>query len=101
MQVHFFAAARAAAGTAELSVAPNEIDSPTLGSLIAHLGRELTGTTPSGLTLAQVMEQCSFLINGTRSDADAPLDSPAVWGTCPRPRSRTARARSLTAPCRP
>lgn len=73
MQVRFFAAARAAAGAAELSVAPNEIDSPTLGSLIAHLGRELTGTTPSGLTLAQVMEQCSFLINGTRSDADAPL----------------------------
>ena len=60
MQVHFFAAARAAAGTAELSVAPSDIDSPTLGSLIAYLGRELTGTTPSGLTLAQVMEQCSF-----------------------------------------
>lgn len=81
MQVHFFAAARAAAGTAELSVTPSDIDSPTpsdidsptLGALIAYLGRELTGTTPSGLTLAQVMEQCSFLVNGTRSDADAPL----------------------------
>ena len=46
MQVHFFAAARAAAGTAELSVAPSDIDSPTLGALIAYLGRELTGTTP-------------------------------------------------------
>ena len=37
------------------------------------LGQSLEGTTPSGLTLAQVMEQCSFLVNGARSDAEAPL----------------------------
>ena len=66
MQVHFFAAARSAAGTAQLS-------SATLGALIEHLGQSLEGTTPSGLTLAQVMEQCSFLVNGARSDAQAPL----------------------------
>ncbi len=73
MQVHFFAAARSAAGTAELSVPLSVLPSPTLGALIEHLGQNVEGTTPSGLTLAQVMEQCSFLINGARSEAEAPL----------------------------
>ena len=62
MQVHFFAAARSAAGTAQLSVPLAELPSATLGALIEHLGQSLEGTTPSGLTLAQVMEQCSFLV---------------------------------------
>ena len=44
-----------------------------LARSIEHLGRTLEGTTPSGLTLAQVMEQCSFLVNGARSEAEAPL----------------------------
>ena len=73
MQVHFFAAARSAAGTAQLSVPLTELPSATLGALIEHLGQSLEGTTPSGLTLAQVMEQCSFLVNGARSDGQAPL----------------------------
>ena len=72
MQVHFFAAARSA-GTAQLSVPLTELSSATLGALIEHLGQNLEGTTPSGLTLSQVMEQCSFLVNGARSDAQAPL----------------------------
>ena len=67
MQVHFFAAARSAA------VPLAELPSATLGALIEHLGRTLDGTTPSGLTLAQVMEQCSFLVNGARSEADVAL----------------------------
>ncbi len=62
MQVHFFAAARSAAGTAQLSVPLAQLPSATLGALIEHLGQSLEGTTPSGLTLAQVMEQlCSPL----------------------------------------
>ena len=73
MQVHFFAAARSAAGTAQLSVPLAELPSATLGALIEHLGQSLEGTTPSGLTLAQVMEQCSFLVNGANSDGQAPL----------------------------
>ena len=68
MQVHFFAAARSAAGTAQLSVPLTELSSATLGALIEHLGQNLEGTT-----LSQVMEQCSFLVNGARSDAQAPL----------------------------
>ena len=73
MQVHFFAAARSAAGTAQLSVPLTELSSATLGALIEHLGQNLEGPTPSGLNLSQVLEQCSFLVNGARSDAQAPL----------------------------
>lgn len=73
MQVHFFAAARSAAGTTQLSVPLVELPSATLGALIEYLGQSLEGTTPSGLTLTQVMEQCSFLVNGARSDGQAPL----------------------------
>ena len=73
MQVHFFAAARSAAGIAQLSVPLAQLSSATLGALIEYLGQSLGGTTPSGLTLAQVMEQCSFLVNGARSDTQAPL----------------------------
>lgn len=73
MQVHFFAAARSAAGTAQLSVPLAELPSATLGALVEYLGQNSEGTTPSGLTLAQVMEQCSFLVNGARSDGQAPL----------------------------
>jgi len=39
MQVHFFAAARSAAGTAQLSVPLAQLSSATLGALIEHLGR--------------------------------------------------------------
>lgn len=73
MQVHFFAAAHSAAGIAQLSVPLAQLSSATLGALIEYLGQSLEGTTPSGLTLAQVMEQCSFLVNGARSDTQAPL----------------------------
>ncbi|MDO5749922.1 MAG: MoaD/ThiS family protein [Rothia sp. (in: high G+C Gram-positive bacteria)] len=73
MQVYFFAAARAAAGTAQAAVELEALPEATLQALIDHLGQHYTGTTPSGLTLAQVMEQCSFLINGQRSEANATL----------------------------
>ena len=54
MQVHFFAAARSAAGTAQLSVPLVQLSSATLGALVEHLGQSLEGTTPSGPTLAPV-----------------------------------------------
>ena len=58
MQIHFFAAARAASGVAETQ---------------EKLGEAFTGKTASGMTLAQVMHQCSFLIDGTRSELDTVL----------------------------
>lgn len=73
MQIHFFAAARAASGTSEVQVSLAELTEPTLRALVAHLSEEFTGKTASGMTLAQVMQQCSFLIDGTRSELDAAL----------------------------
>lgn len=73
MQVRFYAAARAAAGTAEVNVPLEALGAPTVGALTAYLAGQFTGTTHSGLTLGQVMAQCSFLVEGARCDADAPL----------------------------
>ena len=75
MQVHFFAAARAAAGTAQTTVQLQALPAATLQALIDHLGEHHTGTTPSGLNLAQVMEQCSFLVNGQRAERTATLEA--------------------------
>lgn len=73
MQIHFFAAARAASGVAETQVSLTDLVEPTLRALIEKLGGKFTGKTASGMTLAQVMRQCSFLIDGTRSEFDAAL----------------------------
>ena len=75
MQVHFFAAARAAAGTAQTTVQLQALPAATLQALIDYLGEHHTGTTPSGLSLAQVMEQCSFLVNGQRAEPTATLET--------------------------
>ncbi|GAA1047455.1 MoaD/ThiS family protein [Rothia amarae] len=70
--VHFFAAARAAAGQSNQSIIPAEIssDQPTVGEIVAYLGNTHSGRTPSGMSLGQVLEQCSFLVNGARADLD-------------------------------
>lgn len=71
MQIHYFGAARAAAGLSE-----ERIDSvpATLGELLETLSTAHTGTTPAGTTLAQVFAQCSFLLDSKRTDStDAPL----------------------------
>ena len=73
MQIHFFAAARAASGVAETQVSLTDLTEPTLRVLVEKLGEEFTGKTASGMTLAQVMHQCSFLIDGTRSELDTVL----------------------------
>ena len=60
MQIHFFAAARAASGVAETQVSLTDLAEPTLRALVEKLG-------------GQVMHQCSFLIDGTRSELDTVL----------------------------
>lgn len=77
MQIHFFAAARAASGTAEAAIALAELPEPTLRALITELGERFTGRTASGMTLTDVMQQCSFLIDGTRSEPHAALTDQA------------------------
>lgn len=68
MKVHFFAAARAAAGTASYEV-PATFE--TLGEVLEFLKQSLTGSTAGGMSFAQVLEQCSFLLDGVASEAGA------------------------------
>ena len=43
MQIHFFAAARAASGVAETQVSLTELAEPTLRALVEKLGEAFTG----------------------------------------------------------
>ncbi|MGD7002216.1 MoaD/ThiS family protein [Corynebacterium halotolerans] len=64
MEIHYFAAARAARGTGQETVA----DVPdTLADLLDQLSAEHTGTTDAGMNLGEVFERCSFLVDGARA----------------------------------
>lgn len=66
IEVHYFAAARAAAG-----VAHELIDAPaTLAELMEQLASAHTGTTDAGMNLGEIFPRCSFLIDGTTSTGD-------------------------------
>ncbi|MBM7051864.1 MULTISPECIES: MoaD/ThiS family protein [unclassified Rothia (in: high G+C Gram-positive bacteria)] len=73
MNVHFFAAARAAAGTSSAEVSLEDLKEPTLAALLNYLPTRFTGTTAAGMSLGQVLAQCSFLIDGESSPATASL----------------------------
>ncbi len=69
IDVHYFAAARAAAGTDRESVpAP-----ATLGELLDALAADHEGKTDAGMTLAEILPRCTFLVDGANSDRDALL----------------------------
>ncbi|MBD8029934.1 MoaD/ThiS family protein [Corynebacterium gallinarum] len=70
MEIHYFAAARAARGVDREGVDKQE---GTLGDLLADLGREHTDTTAAGMTLAQVFDRCTFLIDGRSAQPDTTL----------------------------
>lgn len=70
IDVHYFAAARAARGQAQESVAG---DFATLGELLEHLAATNSGTTDAGMNLAEIFNRCSFLIDGTRQGPETPL----------------------------
>ena len=68
VEIHYFAAARAARGVPQ----ENADASGSLADLLDTLGGQHTGTTAGGMTLAQIFDRCSFLVDGrtvTRSDA--------------------------------
>lgn len=70
VEIYYFAAARAAAGT-DKEVVP---DTPgTLGELLNSLAASHTGTTDAGMSLAEVFERCTFLIDGRNSPREASL----------------------------
>ena len=73
LEIHYFAAARADAGTAQESAEP----AASLGELLDALATAHTGTTEAGMTLAQVFERCTFLIDGKNAERDAVLDGAA------------------------
>lgn len=73
MDIYFFAAARAAAGISHTSISLDELDSPTLASLLSCLSTHFTGTTATGMSLSQVLERCSFLVDGEASATDTSL----------------------------
>lgn len=71
VEIHYFAAARAARGVPQESV-----DGPaaagTLADLLDDLGSRYTTATAGGMTLARIFDRCSFLVDGhtvTREDA--------------------------------
>lgn len=72
MDVHFFAAARAAAGTSQTTINPDQLSQPTLGALMKVLGEEFEGKNTGAMGLADVLTRCSFLIDGvSTTDAEA------------------------------
>lgn len=69
MQIHYFAAARAAAGTA----VEESGEFATLEQLLADATSRHTGTTDAGQTLADIVPRCTFLIDGKRAEPEASL----------------------------
>ena len=68
IDVHYFAAARAAAGRAQ-----DTAEASTLGELLDVLRQRHTGSTEAGMSFAQVLERCTFLVDGARATEDAVL----------------------------
>ncbi len=69
VEIHYFAAARAARGVPQESTEATG----TLADLLDTLGNTHTETTAGGMTLAQIFDRCSFLIDGrTVTPQDAP-----------------------------
>lgn len=71
MDIHYFAAARAARGVDRETVAAQQ---GTLGDFLTRLGEDNTDTTAAGMTLAQVFDRCTFLIDGRSAPPEASLD---------------------------
>ena len=67
MRIHYFAAARAAAGVSEETVDGFE----TLGQLLDDAAARHTGTTDSGLRLSDILQRCTFLVDGQRAERES------------------------------
>lgn len=69
LDVHYFAAARAARGVSQETVeAPQN-----LAELLETLGNQHTERTAGGMTLQEIFERCTFLVDGRNSARDADL----------------------------
>lgn len=84
MLVHFFAAARAAAACSTYEVPEQVVASAvSLADVVDHLGSVFTGSTPAGMPFVQVLEQCSFLVDGVASALDVPVAGAARLDVLP------------------
>ena len=68
VDIHYFAAARAAAGRAQ-----DTAQAATLGELLDVLRARHTGSTEAGMSFAEVLERCTFLVDGASATGDAVL----------------------------
>lgn len=70
MRIHYFAAARAAAGTAEEEVG----QFATLGLLLDDAAsRHAAPADGAPVALGHVLERCTFLVDGCRAERETPL----------------------------
>lgn len=72
VDVHFFAAARDAAGCTHTNLAGTDVPA-TLGDLLQFLSTTFTGSTRAGTSMADVLQRCSFLLDGKTGTAETPL----------------------------
>lgn len=72
MNIHYFAAARQARG---VSMERVDVVFSTVGELVDWLGSQHNGTTQAGSNLADVLDKCSFLIDGHHANRDTSLPS--------------------------
>ncbi|QGU06216.1 ThiS family protein [Corynebacterium occultum] len=70
MEVHYFAAARAARGTAQETL---EQVPATLAELLSQLAADNGGTTEAGMNLAEIFERCTFLVDGAKAESTMAL----------------------------
>lgn len=68
VEIHYFAAARAAAG-----VESESVTAATLGELLDDRAAHHRGTTDAGMSLGEIFDRCTFLVDGRNSDRDTPL----------------------------
>lgn len=73
MEIHYFAAARAAAGVNAETV-PAPAAGTTVGELLDSRAAELRGATDSGMTLADILPRCTFLVDGANTSGEKPVD---------------------------
>lgn len=71
MEINYFAAARAARGVEQEK---RENPPATLGELLDELAAENPEPPAPGLALGEVLDRCSFLLDGHRAPRDAALD---------------------------
>lgn len=80
VEIHYFAAARAARGE-DHEVLEITDGTDSLGSLIDALGTEHTRLTAAGMTLSEVFDRCTFLVDGRNVSRETSASVPLAGVT--------------------